>query len=242
MLTLTETTPPVSTGGPAQADSTAPVNPSTLKHAPEEGTSFLAVLEQFKGDAKEAGLEGAEEQLATSDVVERPPRREPSAPHPSDGDIDDPDVVEPPQEATDDEFPPEIVESEMAYDRDTLSRLSSRHVFDALQYESEFKDTFGFAWVDEEVRGPVEKALQLALDLQEDGTATPLGMVAAALKELLKGHLRAFGRYYSGKDPWPRPSSVVQAEIDKEMPFALNWLRVELEEALKWERFRGVST
>jgi hypothetical protein len=104
----------------------------------------------------------------------------------------------------------------------------------ALEFESEFKATFGFAWVDEEVRRPVEKALQRALDLHEDGSATL--MVAAALKELLKGHLRGFGRYFARKDPWPRPSSVVQAEIDEEMPFALDWLRVELEEALEMER------
>jgi hypothetical protein len=74
MLALTETTPPVPTGGSAQADFTTLAVPSPLKHAPEEETNFFAALEQFDGEA---------------------------VPHPSDGYCDDPDLVEPPHETED---------------------------------------------------------------------------------------------------------------------------------------------
>jgi hypothetical protein len=215
MSTLTETTPPVSTDGSAQANLTALAVPSPLKRVPEGGAGFNVALERFKDDI----------------------------PHPGDGYIDDPDVVDPPIETTrtdsghgsDDEFRPEIVESDTAYDQNRLDRLCSRDIRDALEFETEFKDTFGFAWVDEEARVPLEDSLKCLLAMQEDGAATIPGMVVAALKVLLKGHPRGFGRYYSGKDPWPRPSSVVQAEIEKEMPFALYWLRFELKEALEME-------
>jgi hypothetical protein len=167
--------------------------------------------------------------------------------HPSDGYIDDPDVVDPPIETTqtdsgqgsDDEFLPEIVESEYAYDRATLYSLRSRDIYDALRFESELKDTFGFAWVDSEVRRPLQEALQLGCDLIEEGAATPHGILAMVLKKFMTGHLRGFGRYCSGKDPWPRPSAVVKAEIVRGLPFALNWLRQELRESLAHERYLG---
>jgi hypothetical protein len=129
-----------------------------------------------------------------------------------------------------------IIESEHAYDQERLNRLDSYDIREAAEFETEFKNTFGFAWVDEEVREPLTRALERLMHMLEDGTATIPGIVATVLKVLMMGHPRGFGRYYSGKDPWPRPSAIVQAEIDQEMPFALEWLRFELEEALEQEQ------
>jgi hypothetical protein len=128
-----------------------------------------------------------------------------------------------------------IVEQECAYDQSALDRLCCRDLRDAIEFETELKDTFGFAWVDDEIQEPLTDALQRLHDMIEDGSATMAGIAVTVLKVLMKGHLRGFGRYYSGKDPWPRPSAVVRAEIDRLMPSALEWLRVELEEALAEE-------
>jgi hypothetical protein len=134
--------------------------------------------------------------------------------------------------------PPEvhvIAETDLSYDEDQLDRLTSRDLRDAIEFDSEFKDTFGLSRVDEEIRVPLNDAMELLLTMLEDGTATVPGMMVKAIKVILKGCPRAFGSYYAGKDSWPRDSAVVQAEIDYRMPEALNWLRVELKEALEWE-------
>jgi hypothetical protein len=135
-----------------------------------------------------------------------------------------------------------VLDSDDAYDEERLRLLDKREVEDLLDFETEFKATIGATWVDEEVRRPVEAAFKLALELLEDGNVTPLGLVAMVLKALLKGHPRGFGRYYTGgPDPWPRPSAVVKAELDAEMPFALEWLRTELQESLEKEREQPVD-
>jgi hypothetical protein len=77
--------------------------------------------------------------------------------------------------------------------------------------------------------------MALLITMLEDGTATVPGMMVKCVKAILKGCPRAFGSYYAGKDSWPRDSAVVQAEIDYRMPEALNWLRVELKDALEYE-------
>ena len=133
----------------------------------------------------------------------------------------------------------EIVETRDAYDDKRLDRLNSRDIIDAVQFDTEFKDTFGFAWIDEEVRNPLADALEQLLVELEDAGATIPGIVVRVLKVVMKGHPRGFGRYYSGTDLWPRPSQVVQKEIDERLPDALNWLRFELKEALEEERRDG---
>jgi hypothetical protein len=160
--------------------------------------------------------------------------------HPSDGYIDDPDIIDAAMAATtsdeESDSPVILVESSYAYDLEALKSLDERDIFDAMQFETELKGMFGLIWIDDELRDPLEAALEQFHEMLEEGSATVPGMFATSLKVFLKGHLRAFGRYYTGKDPWPRPSAVVQAEIDQRMPYALNWLRVELEEALEEER------
>lgn len=132
--------------------------------------------------------------------------------------------------------PPEkVIETRDAYDQDKLNSLCARDIQDAIEFNTEFKDTFGFSWIDEEVRTPLTDALQKLLDMSEDCCATVPGIVVTVLKVLVKGHPRGFGRYYPGVDPWPRASSIVQVEIDTEMPEALRWIRFELEEALEQE-------
>lgn len=165
--------------------------------------------------------------------------------HPSDGSIDDADVIEPPSrapQASADGAPvaaegaSSVIDSDDAYDDERLRLFDRREVEDLLEFETEFKATIGVTWIDEEGRRPVEDAFKLALELHEDGNVTALGMVAMAIKTLLKGHLRGFGRYYTGgPDPWPRPSALVKEELDAEMPFALEWLRTELQESLEKE-------
>jgi hypothetical protein len=131
--------------------------------------------------------------------------------------------------------PDTIVETEYAYDETKMNSLSCRDVRDAIEFDSELKDTFGLASIDEEVRKPLHDALHLLHDLMEDGVATVPGMALRVLKVVLKGHPRGFGRYYTGTDPWPRPSAEIQAEIDARMPDALDWLRYELKEAFEQE-------
>jgi hypothetical protein len=131
--------------------------------------------------------------------------------------------------------PEKIVETEHAYDEAKINTLDERDIRDAIEFDTELKDMFGFAWIDDEVRMPLHDALHLLHDLMEDGVANVPGTVVRVLKILLKGHPRGFGRYYSGSDPWPRPSAEIQAEIDARMPDALDWLRYELAEALEEE-------
>jgi hypothetical protein len=131
--------------------------------------------------------------------------------------------------------PDKVVETEDAYNQDKINTLSARDIRDAIEFDSELKDMFGFAWLDDEVRIPLADSLHLLLDMLEDAVANVPGMVVSALKILIKGHPRGFGRYYPGKDPWPRPSVEIRAEIDAQMPDALDWLRYELKEALEEE-------
>jgi len=128
-----------------------------------------------------------------------------------------------------------ILETEDAYDETKINTLDERDILDAIEFDTELKDMFGLASIDEEVRTPLSDALHLLHDLMEDGVANVPGTVVRVLKVLLKGHPRGFGRYYSGTDPWPRPSAVIQVEIDARMPDALYWLRHELKEALEHE-------
>jgi hypothetical protein len=129
----------------------------------------------------------------------------------------------------------ELVESNYTYGQEQLNQLDERDIYDAAQFESELKDMFGFSWVDDEVREALVAALVCLHDMLEDASATTAGICVTTIKTLMKGHLRGFGRYYNGVDPWPRPSAVVQDDIDTRMPEALRWLRCELAEALKWE-------
>lgn len=129
----------------------------------------------------------------------------------------------------------DLIETETAYDADRLRRLDARDIRDATKFDTELKDTFGLASMDEELRNPLCDALSRLLDNLEDGSSTVPGMVVMSIKALLKGHPRGFGRYYSGKDPWPRSPAVVQTEIDERMPDALRWLRYELQEAHEQE-------
>ena len=131
--------------------------------------------------------------------------------------------------------PEKIVETEHAYDEAKINTLNERDIRDAIEFDTELKDMFGLAWIDEELREPLHDALHQLHDLMEDGVANIPGTTVRALKVLLKGHPRGFGRYYSGSDPWPRPSAEIQAEIDARMPDALDWLRYELNEAFEQE-------
>ena len=132
-----------------------------------------------------------------------------------------------------------VAESPHAYDDRKIDKLTARDIRDAVEFDTEFKDTFGFVWIDEEVRNPLADALeQLLVELQDAGATIP-GIVVRVLKVFMMRHLRGFGRYYSGTDPWPRPSQVVQKEIDERLPDALDWLRFELKEALEEERRDG---
>jgi hypothetical protein len=128
-----------------------------------------------------------------------------------------------------------IIETGDAYDEERLNRLCARDVRDASEFGSEMRDMFGFASMDEELDTPLTAALECLLIELEDARATVPGSLVKAMKVLFKGHPRCFGRYYTGTDTWPRPSAVVQAEIDIRMPEALRWLRYELSEAIEWE-------
>jgi hypothetical protein len=128
-----------------------------------------------------------------------------------------------------------IVETDDAYNEEKLTGLGSRDIRDAIEFDTEFKDMFGLAWIDDEIGQPLTDALELLVDMLEDGNATVPGMVVKCLKTVLKGHPRGFGHYFSGEDHFPRPSVVVQVEIDERMPEALRWLRFELQEAIERE-------
>ncbi|KJC44548.1 hypothetical protein UP06_18980 [Bradyrhizobium sp. LTSP857] len=130
-------------------------------------------------------------------------------------------------------------DSDHAYDEHRLRQLSERDLYDASRFETELKDTFGFGWVDDEVREPLEDAINQFISMSEQGDATPAGIFATALKVFLKAHPRGFGRYYSGHDPWPRSPELIRAEIDARMPIALSWLQDELDEALERASFKG---
>jgi hypothetical protein len=133
-------------------------------------------------------------------------------------------------------LPPEqISETKDAYDVAKLNKLDERDIRDAIEFNTELKDMFGLGWIDEEIGVPLRDALHLLCELLEDGVAIVPGTVVRVLKVLLKGHPRGFSRYYTGTDPWPRPSAEIQAEIDARMPDALDWLRYELKEALEQE-------
>jgi hypothetical protein len=128
-----------------------------------------------------------------------------------------------------------VVESELAYDQEKINALDERDIRDALEFDSELKDMFGFAWIDDEARGLLRDALNQMEYMLEDGVATTRGVTVSQLKLLMKQFPRGFGRYYSGNDPFPRPAAQVQAEIDTAMPHALEYLRFELKEALELE-------
>ena len=128
-----------------------------------------------------------------------------------------------------------MVETETAYGNERLARLSAGDVRNAIEFDTELKDTFGLAFVDEELREPLLQALECLQIEIEDGSATMPGIAVKVLKAFLKAYPRASARYYSGTDTWPRPSAVIQAEIDYRMPDALEWLRYELNEALRQE-------
>lgn len=128
-----------------------------------------------------------------------------------------------------------VIETKDAYDEAKISTLDDRDIRDAIEFDTELKDMFGLAWIDDELRIPLHDALHVLHDQMEDGVANIPGTVVKALKALLKRHPRGFGRYYTGTDRWPRPSAEVQAEIDNRMPDALDWLRYELNEALEQE-------
>jgi hypothetical protein len=138
--------------------------------------------------------------------------------------------------------PEKIVETQDAYDETKINTLDDRDIRDAIEFDTELKDMLGLAWIDDEARIPLHDALHLLHDLMEDGVANVPGTVVRVLKVLLKGHPRGFGRYYSGTDPWPRPSANIQAEIDARMPDALDWLQYELKEALEQEALRANET
>lgn len=131
--------------------------------------------------------------------------------------------------------PERVVETKDAYDETKINNLDDRDIRDAIEFDTELKDMFGLAWIDDELREPLRDALHLVHNQMEDGNANVPGTVVKALKVLLKRHPRGFGRYYAGSDPWPRPSPEIQAEIDARMPDALDWLRYELKEALEEE-------
>jgi hypothetical protein len=131
--------------------------------------------------------------------------------------------------------PEQISETKDAYDVAKLNKLDERDIRDAIEFNTELKDMFGLGWIDEEIGVPLRDALHLLCELLEDGVAIVPGTVVRVMKILLKGHRRGFSKYYTGTDPWPRPSAEVQAEIDARMPDALDWLRYELEEALEEE-------
>lgn len=130
---------------------------------------------------------------------------------------------------------PTLVECEYAYDAVRLREFSVRDLHDAIDFDTELKATFGFSIVDEEVREPLLTALEVLKAELDAGKSIDLGLVMRMLKTFIKGHPRAFGRYYKGDDPWPRPSTVVQVEIDRRMPDALEWLRYELDESIEAE-------
>ncbi|XIA65699.1 hypothetical protein ACFIOY_05455 [Bradyrhizobium sp. TZ2] len=136
--------------------------------------------------------------------------------------------------------PEKISETSDAYDNNKLNNLDERDIRDAIEFNTELKDMFGLAWIDDEISEPLRDALQLLHEVIEDGAAIVPGTVVRVLKVLLKGHRRGFSRYYTGTDPWPRPSVQVQAEIDAQMPNALDWLRYELKEALEEEAQAGI--
>jgi len=128
-----------------------------------------------------------------------------------------------------------IVETEDAYDEERLNDLDKRDIQDAIEFETERKDMFGLAWMDEELRVPLSDALQVIHEEMERNATNVAATSVKALKALLKGHSRGFAHYYTGADRWPRPSAEIQAEIDAQMPDALEWLRYELKEALEEE-------
>jgi hypothetical protein len=94
---------------------------------------------------------------------------------------------------------------------------------------------FDLRFLDRELRRVIDPALESIADLHQYGRVTMPGLGVGVLKTALKNNA-AFDRYFQKPNEWPRPSAEVQAEIDNRMPDALQWLRRELEEALKKEK------
>ncbi|MEZ0058132.1 hypothetical protein ACVII1_006276 [Bradyrhizobium elkanii] len=132
-----------------------------------------------------------------------------------------------------------LIESESAYDDARLRVFDRYDLRDAIDFNTEMKDTFGLSTIDEEIGSPLRRALRVLETVLDGGGSIDLGHVMQALKTFMMGHPRGFARYFSGKDPWPRPSTVVQVEIDTRMPDALYFLRHELDEALEVEAGAG---
>jgi hypothetical protein len=55
--------------------------------------------------------------------------------------------------------PEKIVETKDAYDETKLNALDERDVRDAIEFDTETKEMFGLAWIDDEVRMPLHDAL-----------------------------------------------------------------------------------
>jgi hypothetical protein len=120
-------------------------------------------------------------------------------------------------------------------DESKLLQLQVDEVEVAYDFETELREMFGFNFIDGELDGALLPAL--AVVLKEGEHATKEGLAVAALYKLIKGHPRAFGRYFAGNDrPYPRSSSEVQAEIDSGKPTYMAHLYDELADALEEEK------
>jgi hypothetical protein len=160
--------------------------------------------------------------------------------HPRRGHISDPAVIEKPEPGSEGHQSNDDAGNVGNDDHVQVSKrnhvLETHDLREAYCYETELRALFDFKFIDLELDQALLPALEIVLALQETGEATPLGMVVTFAETLMKGHPRGFGRYFSGVDrPWPRPSHVIQAEIDKRTPDYLDSLQLELSAALQDE-------
>jgi hypothetical protein len=122
---------------------------------------------------------------------------------------------------------------------DEVQRAELGDLHKAWEFRTEFLQTFDLHRTDDWLDEGLLPALETYIESAESGTCTPEGCFIRAIRTLLRKH-SAFATYIPGPEaPWPRPSAIVQAEIDSRMPEALDCLDFELGCALEEERLRS---
>lgn len=127
-------------------------------------------------------------------------------------------------------------EQPRANDLDRLKSLENGELHTAYEFQTEGMELFQLKRIDGELDAAWLPAMKLILELDETGEWSPCGIAVAGLLKFMRGHPRAFGRYFDGPDmPYPRPSNVIQAEMDRLMPDYVSYLKDEMELALEEE-------
>lgn len=119
--------------------------------------------------------------------------------------------------------------------RQWLEKASFRDVQDAADFQTELQQMFNLRRIDADLDRTLLPALNAYIAAAESRLATPEGCFIIALKTLLHQH-PAFHKFVAGPvEVYPRPSAVVQADIDDLQPYYVRCLKEELAEALSQE-------